>query len=121
MDLDDLTPMGGGSLRMPVTGPHRQTVASFTLTRNVDPAEAWQPFTRMNDVTRGGQQGNPYGSFGHGLEHEPVDRAERMAMHTAQTATKDKDEDGQDGEWKPVVFDHAEAATAIRAALRPGM
>ncbi len=41
---------------------------------------------------------------GHGLEHEPVDDAERAAQHTAQNAA---------------TFDHATTARAIRAALRP--
>jgi len=115
MDLDDLTPMGGGSLRMPVTGPHRQTVAQFTLTRHVDPAEAWRPLTRMNDVTRGGQQANPYGSFGHGLEHEPVDRAERLSMHTAKSAVTYADD--EDEKRKLPVPAHVQAARDVRTRV----
>jgi hypothetical protein len=100
MDLDDLTPAGGGSLRRPVAGPHGQVVATFSAPQTPDPAELWEPFTRMNDRTRNASQGNPFGRPGHSIEYEPVDRAERNSEHTVQT-----------------VAGHA---AIIRAAIRPG-
>jgi hypothetical protein len=116
MDMTDpdLSP-SGASLPRPVAGPMRQTVAQFTATRNVDPSEIWEPFSRPTMQTSDGSRGNPYGSFrmGHGLEHEPVDRAERMA--TARTAAAF----GGDEDRQPVPA-HEEAGATIRAALRPG-
>jgi hypothetical protein len=103
MDLDDLTPAGEGSLRRPVLGPHRVPVAQFTHTQTTDPAELWQPFTRTTDATRGGIQGAPLGGPGHGIEHKPLDQAEKQSQHLAQN-----------------VFNHAETASTIRSAPRPG-
>lgn len=105
MDLEDLTP-DGGSLSRPVTGSHGQVVAQFTPARIPHPDELWRPFTRMNGMTADGQQGEPFGSYrpGQGLEHEPVDRAERDSEKTAQNA-----------------YHFTQAAGQIRAALRGGI
>jgi hypothetical protein len=104
MDMDDLTPASTGSLRQPVTPPAREPVATFTMPPALSLDEIWhgRPTTRLTDATRGGSQGDPFGGYrpGHGLEHEPVDGAERDAQHTAQNAA------------------HLVAATQIRAALR---
>ena len=75
-------------------------------------------------MTANGVQGAPYGSFrpGGSLEHEPVDRAEAIAMHTAQSAVAHTAQDDDEGDGrKPVVFDHAQVGRDIRAALRPDM
>lgn len=102
IDDPDLTP-AGGTLSRPVIGPRRQIVAQFTPTQTTDPADLWQPFTRTTDATRDGSQGAPLGQPGHGLEHEPTDTAEKASQHLVQR------------------FDHAQTATTIRAALRPGI
>jgi hypothetical protein len=103
MNLDDadLTP-AAGKLRRPVQ-VHRQTVAQFTPTATLDPAEVWEPFSRPTFDTTDGTQGNPLGSFrpGRSIEHEPMDNAERDAQRTAQQAS------------------HVGAAQQVRAALRP--
>jgi hypothetical protein len=106
MNLDDLTPDGGGSLRRPVLGPHGRAVATFTAHETPDPASLWTPFTRTTEQTRDGQQGSPLGGYqpGHGLEHEPLDRAERDSDHLVQN-----------------VYSHAQTARQIRAALRGGI
>jgi hypothetical protein len=50
MDIQDLVPAGGGSLRgRPVPAP-RQTVATFTPTRTLHPDEIWSP--RSHDIGR---------------------------------------------------------------------
>jgi hypothetical protein len=68
------------------------------------PDAIWEPFTRTTGMTREGQQGDPLGGYrpGHGLEHEPVDQAERNSEHTVQHAA------------------FTNTASQIRAALRPG-
>ncbi|HET9081110.1 MAG TPA: hypothetical protein VFO01_11440 [Trebonia sp.] len=98
MDMQDLTPAGSGSLRAPVTGPHGQTVAQFTIPPDHRPDELWEHGTRTTDATRGGSQGEPLGRYqpGHGLEHEPEDKPERES------------------------FDMVKTAGMVRAALRPG-
>jgi hypothetical protein len=85
--------------RRPVTGPHGRTVATFTPTVTPDPADLWEPFTRVTGMTSDGSQGAPYGSYrpGSSIEHEPVDRAERMAQATAQTAARNAAKDQDDG------------------------
>jgi hypothetical protein len=122
MDMDDLTPAGSGSLRFPVPGPSGRTVATFTPTRSVHPDEIWQPFTRLASMTTDGTQGNPFGSYrpGRFIVHEPVDRAERMAMHTAQSITGNSGDGDDGGGQTGLQFNHAETASAIRGALRPG-
>jgi hypothetical protein len=60
---------------------------------------------------------------GRSIEHEPVDRAERISQHIAQNATacaENGQDDDQDGGQQPVAFNHAATASAIRSALRPG-
>jgi len=103
MDLEDLTPAGGGSLSRPVIGPHGRPVATFTAPETPHPDELWTPLTRMQDVTRDGQQGAPFGRPGHGLEHEPLDQDERNSEHLVQN-----------------VGAHVQVAGQIRSALRPG-
>ena len=102
--LDDLTTAGGGSLRGPVTPPAREQVATFTAPRALSLDAIWhgRPPTRLTDATRGGSQGDPFGSYrpGRSIEHEPVDKVERDAQHTAQKAA------------------HVVAGAQIRAALR---
>lgn len=111
IDDDDLTSTGA-SLPLPVA-VHGRTVATFTPTRHVSPAEAWQPFMRPTSMTSDGNQGSPLGSLrsalppGQSIEHEPVDAAERGAQNTAQAAAK--------------AASHIEAGNAIRSALRPGV
>ena len=100
MDLDDLTPAGGGSLRRPVLGPHGAPVATFTAPPGLSLDEIWHG-GRTTGMTRDGRQGDPLGQPGHGLEHEPTDTAEKASQHLVQR------------------FDHAQTATTIRAALRP--
>jgi hypothetical protein len=104
IDDPDLTPTGG-TLSRPVLGPHRRVVATFTPTQTPDPADLWEPFSRTTDQARDGQQGDPLGGYrpGHGIEHEPVDDAERASQHTVQR------------------FDHVQAANQIRSALRGGI
>jgi hypothetical protein len=104
VDLSELTPSGGGNLSCPVMGPHGRPVATFTPAETPDPADLWEPFTRTTDRTRDASQGDPFGRPGHGLEHEPVDRAERDAQKTAQSAAG-----------------FQQTATQIRAALRGGI
>lgn len=92
MDLDDFVPAGGGSLRTRVVH-NGQTVGTFsTPALNLD--EHYRQ-TRLRSALRPG----------HGLEHEPVDGAERASQHTAQHAAQ---------------FNHAETSRMIRSALRPG-
>jgi hypothetical protein len=100
MDLDDLTPVGGSSLRGPAAPAVREPVATFTLTRAVHPDEIWSP--RGSEIASPQRPLSP--APGHGFEHEPVNRAERDAQQTAQNA-------GQS------LADHA---ASIRATLRPG-
>jgi len=117
MDLadSDLMP-AGASLPRPVLGPHRVPVATFTPAVTPDPAGLWAPFTRTTAVTREGQQGSPLGGYrpGRSIEHEPVNRSERLAMKTAQSAASyagaERDDDRQPA--------HVQAAGDIRAALR---
>ena len=105
MDLDTLVPAGGGSLSRPVLGPRRQIIGTFTPAQTPDPGDLWEPLTRTTGITAGGQQGDPFGGYrpGHGLEHEPLDSAEKAGQHTAQSA-----------------YSFAETAGQVRAALRPG-
>ncbi|WP_300609943.1 hypothetical protein [Trebonia sp.] len=106
MDMDDFTPALGGSLRIPVTAHRGQVVAQFTVPATPHPDELWNAHTRMTDATRDGSQGDPLGDYrpGHGLEHEPLDDAEKASQHTAQNA------------WSLT-----ETARGIRAALRGGI
>ena len=99
MNLDDMTPVGGGTLRQP-TCPR----AGRAVHADPDPAhpdEIWQPLGRVADITRGGVQGSPFGGYrpGHGLEHESVDKAERAAQNASHTV----------------------AAARVRAPVRPGL
>jgi hypothetical protein len=107
MNLDDpdLLPVGGGSLRGPASPPVHEPVARFTPTKNVDPSEIWPAGTRPTTMSRGGSQGDPYGSYraGGSIQDEPVTRNERDAQHTAQNAA------------------HFVAAGQVRAALRGGI
>jgi hypothetical protein len=96
MDLDEMTPAGGGSLRGPAAPPAREPVATFTRPPDLSLDEIWHG-GRTTDATRGGTQGIPFGYRpGHSLGHEPIARAERGA------------------------FDVADTAGSIRTALRPG-
>lgn len=102
LDDSDLLPVGGGSLRIPVLGPQRQQVATFTATRSVHPDELWAPYMRTTEMTRGGSQGDPLGSYrpGSSIEHEPLTENERASKHVAQDAA------------------HVVVGQQIRAALR---
>lgn len=92
MDLDDFVPAGGGSLRTRVVH-NGQTVATFsTPALNLD--EHFQQ-AHLRSLRPG-----------HGLEHEPLNQAERASEKTAQNAAG---------------FDHAETSRMIRSALRPGV
>lgn len=106
MDLDTLVPAGGGSLSRPVMGPHRVPVATFTPAQTPHPDAIWEPLSRVTGMTADGQQGDPLGGYrlGHGLEHEPLDTAEKDSEHTVQKAFSLHDTVGQ-----------------IRSALRPGV
>jgi hypothetical protein len=55
---------------------------------------------------------------GHGFEHEPVDRAERDAQHTAQDAASDTQDENQAPAY---AFNHAQVASGIRQSLRYGV
>ena len=102
MDLDSLTPAGGGSLRREVTGPHRVPVATFTAPSAPDPDAIWHG-GRTNDMTRDGSQGDPLGyQPGHGIEHEPTDQDERNSERTVRN----------------IAAPHAVAGSMVRAALR---
>ena len=103
MDLDTLVPDGGGSLSRPVLGPHGRPVATFTPPPDLALDEIWHG-GRTTDLTRDGTQGAPFGQPGHALEHEPLNQAEKDSEHTVQKAARP----------------HIEAATQVRAALRPG-
>ena len=98
MDIDELVPAGGGSLRERRVFHAGQQVATFTTPPDHRPNELWKHGTRTTDATRDGSQGEPLGSYrpGHGLEHEPEDKPEREAFDTVKTAGM------------------------VRAALRPG-
>jgi hypothetical protein len=98
MDLDDLTPALGGSLRGPITPRVSEPVATFTPTGITHPDQIWSP--RGSEI---GPQQRPLtqpAQFGRSIEHEPVNTSERTAQGTVQT-----------------IADHA---AGIRAALRPG-
>jgi hypothetical protein len=103
MDLEDLTPAGGGSLSRPVLGPHGRPVVTFTAPPALHPDELWTPLSRTNDMTSGGVQGAPFGRPGYALEHEPLDTAEKQSGQLVQKAFSLHDTGGQ-----------------IRSALRPG-
>lgn len=107
LDDDDLTPSGAGSLRGQAAPPAREPVATFTTPPALSLDEIWhgRPATRFTDVIRGGSQGNSFGNYrpGHGLEHQPVNKAGRDAQRTAQDAA-----------------DFIASVAHIRAALRPG-
>ena len=104
IDDPDLTP-AGGTLSRPVLGPHRVPVATFTPAQTPHPDAIWEPLTRTTGMTADGQQGDPFGGYrpGHGLEHEPLDSAEKARQRTVQSA-----------------YSFAETADQIRSALRPG-
>lgn len=103
MDLDNLVPAGGGTLSRPVLGPHGAPVATFTPAPDLALDEIWHG-GRTTGMTRDGIQGAPLGyQPGHGIEHEPLDQDEKQSQHLVQR------------------FDHAQTATTIRAALRPGI
>lgn len=103
MDINDFTPANSGSLSAPAAPRPIQSVATFSPPRQLQLDEIWHG-QRATALTSDGSQGDPYGSArpGHGLEHEPVDTAERESQDTAQG------------------FDLHGAAGSIRAALRPG-
>jgi hypothetical protein len=90
MDLDDMTPAGGGFLRRAIRGPHGRPVATFTAPATPDPSDIWEPFTRPTSATADGTQGDPLGGYrpGRSIEHEPVDNAEKASEHTARAAAQ---------------------------------
>jgi hypothetical protein len=77
-------------------------VATFSAPLDLALDEIWHG-RRTNDVTSDGQQGNPLGRPGYGLEHEPLDQEERDSDHTVQRAAS-----------------FADTARVVRSALRPG-
>lgn len=64
-------------------------------------------------MTAGGRQGEPLGGYrpGRSIEHEPVNRAERYAQHTAKAAVENA---GKDGEAP-----HMTTGVQVRGAVRP--
>lgn len=83
MNLEDLTPAGGGSLRALVASPACEPVATFTRPVVQHPDETWNP--RGSEIAPPQRPLTP--APAHGFEHEPVNRAERAAQHTAQNAS----------------------------------
>lgn len=82
-------------------------MATFTTPPVLSLDEIWhgRPATGLTDAIRGGSQGNPFASYqpGRSIEHKPVNKAERGAQHTAQSAA-----------------DFDASVAHVRAALRPG-
>jgi len=100
MDLEDFAPAGASFRSALRPAASAEPVATFSAPRDLSLDEIWHG-GRTNDMTRDGYQGDPFGGYrpGHGLAHEPFNKAERAAMQTAQAV-------------------HQEAAGQVRSALR---
>jgi hypothetical protein len=100
MNLDDVTPAGGGSLRGPAAPAVSEPVATFTLTRAVHPDEIWSPCS--GELSPPQRPLTPAPDYCAGAESErPV-----PAAHMGETPTVGN-----------LVRD---TSRAVRAALRPG-
>ena len=100
MNLDDLTPSGGGSLRGPAAPAIREPIATFTQTRAMHPDDIWSP--------RGGEFAPQQRPFSPAPDYYARAESERPvpAMHMGET---------------PIVGDLVnDTHRAVRAALRPG-
>jgi hypothetical protein len=99
MDLEDLTPAGASfrSALRPAAGAG--PVATFSAPQYMHPDAIWSP--RGSELAPSQLPLVQPMQFGHGLEHEPLDSAERASQATVQAT----------------LADHA---AGIRAALRPG-
>jgi hypothetical protein len=99
MNLDDLTPAGGGSLRALAAPAVHEPVATFTPTRAVHPDEIWSP--RGSELARQQRPLSPAPDYYAGAESErPV-----PAAHMGES---------------PIVGDLVSASRTVRTALRPG-
>lgn len=96
MNLNDLTPSGGGSLHGPVTRA-AEPVATFTLTRAMHPDEIWNP--------RGSETAPPGRPLRHTRYAEESERS-RPAGHMGETPSAGN-----------LVRD---TSRTVRAALRSG-
>lgn len=99
MNLDDVTPAGGGSLRGPAAPAVSEPVATFTRMQAVHPDEIWSP--------RGGElapQQRPLSPspdyYAHAESERPV-----PAAHMGEG---------------PIVGDLVRTSRTVRAMLRPG-
>jgi hypothetical protein len=99
VNLDDLTPSGGGSLRATAAPAVAEPVATFTPTRVIHSDEIWSP--------RGAELASlerPFGSapdyYAHAESERPV-----PASHMGET---------------PVMGNLVDTSRTVRAALRPG-
>lgn len=99
MNLDDLTPSGGGSLRATAAPAVAEPVATFTPTRVIHPDEIWSP--RGSELAR---LARPFGSapdyYAHAESERPV-----PALHMGE---------------RPIIGNLVDTNRAVRAMLRPG-
>jgi hypothetical protein len=58
---------------------------------------------------------------GHGFEDEPLNDAELASQKTVQSVNKSLQDGAQDGMSPAYSFNHAQAASNVRQALRPGV
>lgn len=101
MNLDDMTPVGGGTLRGQAAPSTSKLAGTFSETRAVDPSEIWQPHSR--EVAPGDRPlSNPDPYARPGAASERPARWEHM---------------GERGVF--AVPGHTEVAQMTRAAVRP--
>lgn len=99
MNLDELTPAGGGSLRAPAAPAVHEPVATFTLTRAMHPDEIWSP--RSGELAPPARPLSAAPGYYSGAESErPV-----PVVHMGET---------------PIVGNLVDTSRAVRAALRSG-
>jgi hypothetical protein len=98
MNLDDLTPAGGGSLRGAIAPPAREPVATFTPTSITHPDLIWSP--------RGGELAPPQRPLSQPIVYE--------------TAPSDRETMGGGGDTPTRDLDFNAPARMVRAAVRPG-
>ena len=118
MDLDDMTPVGGGTLCQPAALPKRDPVARFTLTR---PASG-RDLGAVHAADRYDSRRGP-GRSVRLLPAGPIDRA-----RTRRPGRADRDAHravrfhlrGDDRQDRLPAPTRAETATSIQAPLRPG-
>jgi hypothetical protein len=98
MNLDDLVPQGGGSLRAPAAPPVREPVARFSVPDVVHPDELWGPGVRGSELAP---------------PQRPLTQPVQFYQHAGERLVRASHTDA--------LSPHAEAAAQIRAAIRPGV